>query len=133
ASEHQYQRPSPLVGFSVVDSSSLPDHEAGRVDAFKRYVTLFVAPHHVIAINIHGTPEIHLGYVGWPGIARVQRIEDFQPAQVNRVLEWKRTCRRFEIAGETIEGYEHDVGILSPEILERCAKGIDVTGITLFR
>src|SRR5206468_4127673 len=68
AGKHQYKRPSPRVGFSVVDSSGVPDHEAGR----------------------------------------------------------------FDIAAETIKGYEHHIRIFSPETFERGTEGVDVPGINVF-
>ena len=47
------------------------------------------------------------------------------------MLEWEGTSRRFDIAAETIKGYEHHVRIFSPEIFERGAEGVDVPGINL--
>ena len=48
------------------------------------------------------------------------------------MLEWEGVSRRFDIAAETIKGYEHHIRIFSPEIFERGAEGVDVPGINLF-
>ena len=48
------------------------------------------------------------------------------------MLEWEGTCCRFNIAAETVKGYQQHIRILSPEIPERGTQSVGVARINLF-
>src|SRR6185437_12872425 len=68
-------------------------------------------------------PEIHLGDIGRPRIARVERVEHVEPARV-RVAD--DALRAFDIADKTVESDEHRLRVALAEGGERDTQRVPV-------
>src|ERR1700730_18076737 len=96
---------------AVINRARVSEHEAGGIDTFQGEKALLVAPHHVVAVDVHRAPEIHLGYIGRPWVPRVERIDHLEPPQIDRAVKWKGSRGRFDVTAKTVERHQDDIGI----------------------
>src|ERR1700690_4106528 len=67
---------------AFVASPGFPDHKCTIIDSGQRETVESELTHHVIGIQILGTPEVHHRNVGNAGVATVEGVEYFQPAGI---------------------------------------------------
>ena len=87
----------------------------------------------MVAVNVHGSPEINLRDIGRSWITGIERIENFEPAQIYRMMKRKGPGSGFHVAAKSIECDEHHLRILRSEFLQRFPKGRFIFRMDLFR